>query len=42
LLSGSANERSPLMQEDFTNAISFSFVWKILKSKRPARTDSIY
>jgi outer membrane scaffolding protein for murein synthesis (MipA/OmpV family) len=42
LLSGSANSRSPLLQEDFTNAVSFSFVWKILKSKRPTRNDSIY
>jgi outer membrane scaffolding protein for murein synthesis (MipA/OmpV family) len=42
LLSGSANERSPLLQENFTNAVSVSFVWKILKSKRPARNDAMY
>ncbi len=42
LLSGSANERSPLLEKDFTNAVSLSFVWKVLKSKRPARNDSMY
>lgn len=41
-LSGSANERSPLLQEKFTSAVSFSFVWKALKSKRPARNDGMY
>ncbi len=38
---GSANRDSPLMEKDFTNAISFSFVWKALKSKRPARNDDM-
>lgn len=42
LLSGSANERSPLLQDKFTNALSVSFVWKAAKSKRPARNDSMY
>ena len=41
-LSGSANEGSPLLQDKFTNAVSFSFVWKVLKSKRPARNDGMY
>ena len=41
-LFGSANERSPLLQDKFTNAVSFSFVWKVLKSKRPARNDGMY
>jgi outer membrane protein len=37
VFSGSANEQSPLLQEDVTHAVSFSFVWKALKSKRPAK-----
>jgi len=36
-LAGSANKSSPLLREDWTNAFSVSFVWKALKSKRPAR-----
>lgn len=34
---GSANEGSPLLEEDFTNAVSVSFVWKALKSKQGAK-----
>ena len=41
-LSGSANESSPLLQDKLTHAVSFSFVWKVLKSKRPARNDGMY
>ena len=39
--SGSANEDSPLLQEDFTNAVSVSFVWKLFKSQRPARNSDM-
>jgi len=39
--SGAANENSPLLSADFTHAVSFSFVWKALKSKRPARNDDM-
>ncbi len=39
--SGSANEDSPLLQEDFTSAVSVSFVWKMLKSQRPAKNSDM-
>lgn len=38
---GSANEDSPLLQEDFTNAVSVSFVWKMFKSQRPAKNSDM-
>lgn len=38
---GAANADSPLLQEDFTHAVSFSFVWKAFKSKRPAKNDDM-
>ena len=41
VFSGSANERSPLLEEDVTHAISFSLVWKALKSKSQAKNDDM-
>ena len=41
VFSGSANERSPLLQEDVTHAVSYSFVWKALKSKRRAKNEDM-
>jgi MipA family protein len=41
VFSGSANERSPLLEEDVTHALSFSFVWKALKSKSRAKNDDM-
>lgn len=38
---GSTNEDSPLLQEEFTNAVSVSFVWKLFKSQRPARNSDM-
>ncbi len=38
---GASNADSPLLREDFTHAFSISFVWKALKSKRPARNDDM-
>ncbi|MBR9834216.1 MAG: MipA/OmpV family protein [Alphaproteobacteria bacterium] len=38
---GSANEDASLMREDFTHAVSLSFVWKAFKSKRKARNDDM-
>ncbi len=40
-LSGAANADSPLLNEDFTQAASVSFVWKAAMSKRPARNDDM-
>jgi outer membrane scaffolding protein for murein synthesis (MipA/OmpV family) len=34
---GSANDKSPLLEEKFTHAVSVSFVWKMLKSKARAK-----
>ena len=36
-LGGAVNEDSPLLREDLTHAVSFSFVWTALSSSRPAR-----
>jgi outer membrane protein len=41
VFSGSANRDSPLLEEDVTHALSFSFVWKALKSRKPARNDDM-
>jgi outer membrane scaffolding protein for murein synthesis (MipA/OmpV family) len=34
---GAANEDSPLLDEDFTHAVSTSFVWKIAQSEKRAK-----
>lgn len=38
---GAANQGSPLHRADYTSAVSISFVWKALRSKRPARNDDM-
>jgi MipA family protein len=38
---GSANADSPLLEEDWTNAVSVSFVWTALQSRRPARNQDM-
>ncbi|MCI4644112.1 MAG: MipA/OmpV family protein [Hyphomonadaceae bacterium] len=35
---GAENDNSPLLREDFTHAVSVSFVWKMAQSARPAKT----
>lgn len=39
--SGSSFEDSPLLREDFTHALSVSFVWKAWQSRRRAKNDDM-
>ncbi|WP_084419732.1 MipA/OmpV family protein [Henriciella litoralis] len=39
--SGASNENSPLLQEDFTHAVSVSFVWKAFQSRQRAKNDDM-
>jgi hypothetical protein len=38
---GASNRGSSLLEEDWTNAVSVSFVWKALKSKQRAKNDDM-